>query len=525
MKTSKRTITLKLYKPSRYKIRIIDEAMLSYSRAFQFLLDKAQSQIDEIRVNYTDVIGKYSAQSVMKWISKDVDRELNNFSIEPFKDSIKLDFSGAVAEYLNKKKKDNSVKYPCAYISDDEEERQYDSIMRHAYNEDINMNVVERKIERLLSKAERVRPLFFCRCAANRNYSIVYDPEKGRYFAKIYLINSKSENRKKPSKIYKRELFYIDKNKKPFYERGNRRTFLMFPLTFGKWQENFLKEAVEKPELIKTARLIKRRNEYYLAVNIIKDRPEEIKALNYMGISRGFDNAINYSIIDTKGQFVTSGAVNEIEKHKIANKIVNIALEYRCRVIMEKFLGRGDKLYFEDQDGKCHYPKMGRVEYNMLVEILRYKLPDSGLPDLTRVSSTNIFYSCPNCGINSIVNRFNSSIFMCVSCGTTMNIEKVGSLNLAKRIIKYNSDMIKIYVEKTARGIRFINKELDFEYYPLNPYDCAAEFSEEIEKIIKNFYNNINEESQKKNYRRKLSMIKKIENNRQKNMFELIIKE
>ena len=102
----------------------------------------------------------------------------------------------------------------------------------------------------------------------------------------------------------------------------------------------------------------------------------------------------------------------------------------------------------------------------------------------------------------------------------TMDIENAGSLNLARRLIKYKNDRIKINVENTRYGLKFTNKELEFEFYPENPYDCVDEFTGKIDKMIKDFYDNINVEYRKLNFKKKLSLIKKIDGRRDN--FELI---
>lgn len=522
MKKCMRTIVLKLYKPGRGKRTIIDEAMQNYAKAYQFLLDRAQIDLDNIRLHYADKSGRYKASYIGNWIDKDIDKKLNEYSIEPFKDSIKIDFSGAIAEYLNIISKGNFSSYPSAYLTCEEVEMQYNRLMYSAI-ESINYPAkLENKIVKLLTKNEKLRPLFFCRNATNRNYSLLYDERKDRYYAKIYLLNSLSQSRKKPIEDFNNELVYINKNKETFLERGCKRTFLMFPLAFGKWQEKFLKEAIENTGIIKTARLIKRNDEYFLAINIVKDRPALIEIENYMGISRGIDNAISYSIVDKAGNPICSGSYNDDNKHKIVNDLVIIALKYKCRVIMEKLIDKGDNLKWVNKSGKSYMPAMDCIEYNNMVNILKYKLPDSGLPSLVRVSSINIFYSCPTCGVSSKVNRFSSKILMCTSCGTTMDIEKVGSLNLAKRLIKYNKDTVKIIVETTLEGIKFTNKDLNFVYFPSNPYDCADEFKKEIDNTIKTFYDNIESESMDENFKKKFSIIKKIESSMHSEIFELI---
>ena len=94
MNRSVKTITLKLHNIGRDKKNIIDEAMTNYSKAFQYLLDAAACEIEDIRNRYKDSNGKYRAFNVKAWIDKELNEKLSSFSIEPFKDSLKIDFKG-----------------------------------------------------------------------------------------------------------------------------------------------------------------------------------------------------------------------------------------------------------------------------------------------------------------------------------------------------------------------------------------------------------------------------------------------
>lgn len=512
------TIVLKLYKPSSRKKEIIDEAMLNYSRAFQFLLDRAEIQIDLIKDKYIDNNGKYRTSYLTKWIDKELDRELNKFSIEPFKDSIKIDFAATLSGYLNLKQKGSSINYPSVYITNEELEQEYERSMIEYTESNKSSDILEDKIEKLIIKSNKSRTLFFCRYSTNRNYCLLYNKEKDRYYAKIYLMNVKNEKRKKLTPYKGNVLIYIDKKKEVFNESLSKKCFILFPLAFGKWQEKFLKKAIQNPEIIKTARLTKRKNEYFLSINIIEERPGTMETVNYLGISRGIDNILNYAIVDNTGNVISTGCeksedgnVEANKIHEMANFFVKIAKENMCQVIMERLVDRGDGLVWKDKDGKSYFPILDMHKYNQLCDILNYKLPNNGLPTIIKVSGINIFYSCPNCGINSKENRFSSEILICTSCGRTIDIEIAGSLNLARKLIKYKNTKIKIKAENTENGLKFINKDLEFEYYPDNPYDCLDEFKEKINVLIKDFYDNISIEYKKVNFKKKLGFIKKLE--------------
>lgn len=488
MNVSMKTIELKLFKPGLLKREIIDEALENYTRAYEYLIEKASKEIDFIGENFKDYSGNYKAVNISKWIDKDTLKELNIFKVEPFKDSLKLDFSSTLAGFLSLRSKNEAVCFPAP-------------------------------------KCSNLRPIFFCRYSKARNYSLLYDAEKDRYYAKIYLMNVKNEKRKKCEKIYNNELKYLDKNKEVYKDGTSKKTFVIFPLAFGKWQEKYLRDAINNPEILKTARLIKRKKEYFLSINIVK-KIDMIETVNFMGISRGNENAINYAVVDYNSSLICEGH-EEIQENatddilnKLANKLVNTAVDNKCQVIMEKLIDRGDNLTFQNKQGKNFIPKINCSDYNRFYNIMNYKLISSGLKKVIRVSGVSIFYACPYCHNKSKKNRFSKEIMLCTSCGRTINIDKAGSLNLARRLLQYNNEKIKIIVESTESGIRFINKDLNLEYCPANPFNCYDEFIKVLDDVVEKFYININLEKESKNYKRKLSIIKKLEAN--KNNFELI---
>ncbi|MDP4177378.1 MAG: zinc ribbon domain-containing protein [Bacillota bacterium] len=522
-----RTVMLKLYEPSAAKRIILDEAMLNYTKAFQYLLDKAEEDLNIIIDECRKIKEQYRTTYIRKWINANHDKELNKFFIEPFKDSIKIDFAATFCRYINLKIRGNDLKYPSSYVSKKEMEKQYDSIMKKYIDDEIIIYNDDNEINNLITKSEKLRPIFFCRYSSKRNYSLLYNKEKNKYYAKVYLMNVKNDKRVEPKTYKSSNLKYININGEMFNEKPSKRCYLIFPLSFGKWQESYLKEALESPEILKTSRLIKNENEYYLAVNIVKEVPMIQKSSAFMGVSRGINNLINYCIADDSGKIISEGNLNilyyndsEDKIYKLANSIAEIAFKNRCQVIMEKLIDKGDGLIWEDEDGRNEVPKLSCIKYNQLLNIINYKIIALGLPEVIRVSPVNLFYTCPKCGNHSKKNRFSKELLMCTACGETLNIEKAGSFNLSQRLIKYNNDSIKIKVEETPKGVRFINEDIDFELYPSNPYNCLDEFYEEFERVINNFYINIDIEAKQTNFKKKLSLIKKLQVN--KNAFEVI---
>lgn len=529
-----RTIVLKLYKPSARKREIIDKAMYSYSRAYQYLLDRAATDIDHIEKEFRDEAGRYRASRIAKWIDRDIGRELNQFGIEPFKDSLKMDFSMTMSGYLSLKKIQADTGYPVAYLSWSRWEGEFNELINKYDKGAICEVEFEKEALKLSKKAEALKPLFFCRSDTKRDYCLLYDEEKDRYYAKLYLMNVKSSDRQVVQAIGSKELRYIHKNGGMLEYTGKKERYILVPLAFGKWQESYLRKALESPGMIKTARLIKRDNEYFLSINIDIGEKERIKTSTYLGLARGLKSIVSYSVVDEEGQAASENSVGlsvDIEQnlinagecsktmdkipdnliHKLANRIVDIADEFKAQVIVEALLDKGDKLQWIGEDGQRWTPKLTCSRYNRLVEMLSYKLPERGLPPPVRVSPVGVFYSCPCCGLRSKDNRFSMDMFICIACGAAMDIERAGSLNLARKLVTYRKDALKVRAFKTPEGVKFINEDIGLEFNPSSPEECMEEFKGEIQRIIKDFYENMTNGIKDRNFKKKYSLIKKLE--------------
>lgn len=520
-----RTITLKLHNPGKHKRQVIDRAMLNYSRAYQYLLDKAYTQIEQIRQKYIDNQGNYKATAIAKWVDKSISKELNQFNIQPFKDSLKLDFGMTLASYLSLSKVQRPIRYPTAYLSEQQWQQAYDGEMTKLLKGKQSLKQFERTVDRLIEKSRVLKPIFFCRYATNRDYCLLHDPKNNRYYAKLYLMNVKDPNRKEVYGNPQRELYYIHKEKKMLENTERKERFILVPLSFGQWQESYLKEALNKPDMLKTARLIKKKNGYYLSVSIDIGPTKEIKTENYLGVARGLKSAVHYAVVDSQNNILEDGAViidttaQQSEKHfvpdpmlhKIANSIVEIAYRQKAQVVVQDLIEKADKLQWRKEDGTICQPILSPYTYARLASILEYKLTGKGLPPPIKVSPVGIFYTCSNCGLHTKQNRFSGNMFICVACGTAMNIERLGSFNLARRLNQHRNGTIKIIVEKNSNGIRLKNPILGLNYSPENPNYCMEEFRDEIKRIISEFYDNIHRHAQHKDFKKKYSLIKKIE--------------
>ncbi|MHB8064522.1 MAG: transposase [Ruminiclostridium sp.] len=462
-----RTIHLKLHNPSTLKRNIIASAFLNYNNAFNYLLQKAFENIDTIESEYKSPKGTYSNLTISKWIDKELLAKINQFDIQPFKDSLKLDFGITLASYFVQKKLNPAIVFP------------------------------NFKTEAVTSQ-DKLRPIYFCRYDTKRSFCFLYDAQNDKFFAKLFLMNSKNAKPRTGLK-FSRELNYISKNKKEV-KSLKKETFIIVPLSFGKWQENMLKQAIIQPEILRTAHLIRKGNDYFLSLSI--DLPEDAKVAptTYLGVSRGIEKAINYAIVDMGGNMMESGTVESESTPAstdikadiciLANKLVDIAVKNKSIVILQNLVGKGDKLSWVE--GNITYkPIFGCKCYNDLVRVLEYKLPQKGLPVPAKVSSVDIFHRCRLCGSNTKKNRFSKTMFICTACGLSYNLDSLGSINLATRLIKYNNTPIKFKAKKTNNGIYFQNELIGLDLFIAKNQNPIDTLKEEIMKI----YSKVNQEA------------------------------
>lgn len=461
-----RTIRLKLHNPGAAKREIINNAFINYNNAYNYLLQRAYAEIDTIEKAYKSSRGTYSTIGLSKWVNRDISDYINRFNIQPFKDSLKLDFGMTLASYFVQKKSKLGMTFP------------------EIREEPVTME-------------DKLRPIYFCRHDTKRNFCLLYDKENNKFFVKLFLMNSKF-GKKRESFSFSRELICISKN----YESVRplkKETFIIVPLSFGKWQLGMLMQAVEKPEILRTGRLIFQDGEYYLSLCI--DLPEEnkIETVSFLGVSRGVENAVHYTITDNYGQLLHNGSMNfdftgnPSEKRRnmfnLANAITDLAVKHKSMVVLQNLTGKGDKLTY-NEDGKIFKPVFGCKQYNELVRIIEYKLPLKGLPEPAKVSSVDIFHRCSVCGSNTRKNRFSKTRFLCTTCGFSSDLDSLGSLNLATKLLKYRNTPIKLKARRTMEGIYLQNELIGLELFVPkfeNPMEKLKEKIEEISASIENY--------------------------------------
>lgn len=465
-----KTLTLRLHQPDRQKRALIDAALLSYTRALEQLLRHGKKQAVALartkqRVTRAQVLTLADAGTL---------KALNIYAIQPFKDALKQDFCSIVLGFIARWQKTNGrAGYPCVRLEPEEADERVHTLLERYDRGDVSDSDAERQLSSLLSHSGRVHPLYFGRYAARRDYCLLYDPDTGRFYVKLYLLNAQN---RMPAPLPGRVLRVVAPGLPPARETGATRRFIVVPLAFGKEQEAVLRQALNRPQILRTARLVRRNDAYFLVLSVEVFCQACIVPQTTMGVARTF-GGLTCTVCDTDGQVVENvtlpSAANRVELFRLANNITTRARSARAQVVLEADGGRGDGLISQNDTARAS--AFSVWDYMRLGQMLCYKLLEAGLPPPVFVSGSGIYAACPRCGTVTRRNRLSAKMFACVSCGYAASSQFVGSRNLACKLRKYADNKVPVYVRVENGMHHFYNKTLGFSCtLPANGGDATV---------------------------------------------------
>lgn len=483
-----KTLMLQLYRPSKHKCALIDYAILQYSQALQMLISRYEYQIDAL----AESGARISKKKMLALIDKKALEELNRFRVQPFKDSLKIEFAALAASYVEQKQNNPGARYPLAYLDAAHYRAAVSSCIDSWENGEMSRRTFEIECSKLMDRSGRMRSLYFGRYAANRDYCLLYDRFKDRFYAKLYLLNAADGylNQTTTSGL---SLQYLADGTPPMTDRDRKKRYIVVPLAFGKRQYGDLKRALENPGILHTARLTKRDGRYFLMVNIACEGPSSCSVVSTMGVSRSPSGGVAYTICDLDGKLLEQGRVDqEVEPcqsvYVLSKQIVEIAKKNCSQVILEAKGGRNDRMLVQPTSNDRLIPNR---QYTALAKILKYKLPEQRLPQPIEVSANSLFFTCPRCANRTARNRISDELFACIECGYASETEWIGSENLASRLVKYQRDKVPLTVSKKGNSLVFYNKNLGFQcvlprnvtdYRPM--YDALNQYLQSLDGIF-----------------------------------------
>ncbi|MDJ1463037.1 hypothetical protein [Nitratireductor sp. GZWM139] len=232
--------------------------------------------------------------------------------------------------------------------------------------------------------------------------------------------------------------------------RGSFRTGILLPLELGAWQrDKFLRSG-----MLQMMRLIKSEDGFYIAATFKFEAPA-VDTPNFLGVHRGVDPLIAWTVTDHQGKPLASGradghkllslqkreeahqkasqrkgqhyysrtrsATAQEETHKAANLLADIARQFNARVVFEDVSG------LMRVKGGPHQPWRRRVlqraQYAALEKRVAYRVRmlghtsiQGGQPYLT-VSSFSARNLCPGCAGKLAPPETSVGVLVCRDCG------------------------------------------------------------------------------------------------------------
>lgn len=471
-----KTLTLQLYRPGSRKRALMDAALLRYSQALQALLDGSREKLSALAASGDAV----TQRALLGFVGKDLSKSLNLFRVQPFKDSLKMEFAGIASAYVAQKRRNPAAGYPCVYRDPEQFVPALEALNARFDAGELGRRRYEAETARLLAHTGRFHSLYFARYSDCRDYCLLYDEYKDRFYAKLYLTNRQDafDAGELPGAL---SLRTVAPGLPPAPPSPGRRRFVVLPLAFGRKQYDSLRPTLQNPSLLRTARLVKKGGAYYLYVNIACGAGRAAKIASTMGVSRAW-GGLHYTVcrkeeILAQGRIALSAQPSQL-LHLLANRVAELAEEHASQVVLEAEGGKNDRLGIPAGSARAAEAAAGYIlrlpEYKKLSDILSYKLPEKGLPAPIEVSANGLFFTCPVCGARTRRNRITTELFACVECGYASPAASVGSENLARRLSRYQTARVPLYFASKDGATLFFNRTLGFMFPLPQGADKAA---------------------------------------------------
>jgi putative transposase len=443
-----KTLTLGIYRPSAHKRAIIDRALLSYSRALEYLLAENRPLLEDIAAQH----GTRSRRELVD-MACPYAPQLNRFGAQPFKDALKLEFAARAAAYLNASRT-KATGFPHIYVDPDEVPAALKMLAADFDSGLIRRAEYERRCSALLARSGRLHPLYFGRYSILRDYCLLYDEFSGRFYAKLTLMNSSGRERAAEGEG-KLSLRCVAPGMPALPNTPGKRSYIVVPLAFGKREQKDLMRALKDPSLLRTARLVQRGGGYCLLVNFACPAAEQSRTV--LGLARSLKGGVRFAVYSEE-KITASGDITGRDAHALAKACLMKAARWKAQTVLEAGGGKND-----GADGAKDARPVSAAEYSLMASLLSYRLPDAGLPAPVEVSSAGLYHTCPACGKKTSRNIVSDRIFACVECGFAAPLEEIGARSLALRLARYASDRVPVYISAADGVLVCRNKRLGFE--------------------------------------------------------------
>lgn len=491
--TVHRTASFKLHNPSQRKREIIEYSFTHYTDAYRQLLEWAQAN----RPTLDEQIVSVNEQGRLRWANdKRVAGYLAQAGIKPpvhssLSDALYRDVAGNLLSYYrlhydylqqferyeeakaeheaqhpDKPFKRRAPSPPSFPISRDPHPSAFaEALDRIAATADVDDEEwLYRQVQLVRLQRGRFMPMYFSRpdgVPNNRNFSLLVDEERGKYFGLLFLLPQGHEwgqpipsfgNLKRMGKPST-----ADEAFEPPTFNSRTRSAILCPLEMGKWHvDDFLTHPYAN---VRSAFLIERDGEYFLNVTFEFTVPA-IDPQTVIGVDRGIAQFIAVRVLDFAGNIIHSelwsgdefmelqwdikktlkrlqkrgkdvtglrkiSRISDHTVHALANRIADLAEQYKAQVVLENLR------YLDRQ--KERFTKLRATPYQKIAAALNYKLPMRGLPEPELVGPAYTSRMCAQCTYGAKENRPDQATFHCQECGHEDHADLNAATNIALR--------------------------------------------------------------------------------------------
>jgi len=458
----------KLHNPSQHKQRVLDHALLEYTRGYQTLLDYAHEHIDVIQKDGKDKnqhgVEKYTSRSVAKFLPRNIITADIHGSM---KESLRQNVAATLASYCALVEVAPKTSFPTCR---DPFPTAYPNALDNFILVGSSVEDYNRYKDELLTKLRgSFMPLLFAGAdgasqdshgrARNRYFSLLRRTDKEQILAVLYLLPA-NHTLGKPINARRNNLARLDTGE---VFHSNSKSAILLPIELGKsgWQMlRFLEPAMRGQSSVKSAYLIRNdeRHEYFLHVSFAIECAPRYEPQAWLGVDKGILFTAAYGIVDLKGRVQTLGHFDDdLRKLQIkhgkererlsrqgkpitwrhykrraydnilqclANQLIEMALENQAGIVVEDLSNikvRGKRV---------------RSRFRKLDNMLCYKCKIAGIPYRTTFAA----YSsqiCHKCG--ELLRRDNRRV-ECLHCGYVGHSDDNAAVNIARRALYHKAE-------------------------------------------------------------------------------------
>lgn len=139
--------------------------------------------------------------------------------------------------------------------------------------------------------------------------------------------------------------------------------------------------------------------------------------------------------------------------HKASKKIVNYCLENSIGVIVVGKLNHG---IANIDIGKQNNQKLHQMPYGKFLQKLKYKSKAYGI-QVIQIDEAYTSQTCSCCGTVDKNNRVHRGLYVCSHCGTVLNADVNGALNILKKVSPNSSNGIGVGVLTSPVRLRLVS--------------------------------------------------------------------